>query len=146
MTALVKFSVLAVSAAVLAGCASSKPTVTPTSPGSAQSAFPLSVTRTGGIAGFQDTVVVNPDGAATVAAKAASPRACQLASGLLGQLMQAASAIEWNALPSPDPKPQHPDDLVVLVSTPQGAGRVDAPALRSLQKPVADLLTLCTAR
>jgi hypothetical protein len=105
-----------------------------TSPGqSQQPVFPLTVTRTGGIAGFQDRVVVAGDGLVTVTRKGVRTRRCQLTPAVAGQLTAAASRVPWSRVTPASTRASFPDDLVSTMQSPAG-GPV------RLEDPQADLM------
>lgn len=58
-------------------------------------AQPLQLRRTGGIAGFDDSLTVAPDGTAALTTRAGLRRSCQLPPELLAR----ARAVAWAALP-----------------------------------------------
>jgi hypothetical protein len=59
---------------------------------------------------------------------------------VIGAAAAAASGIVWKSLATPDLEPQHPDDLVVVVTAPGGAARIENAALQGLRQPINDLL------
>lgn len=128
---------------VLCGCSSRG-----SSPGSAsttnasQPVFPLTVTRTGGIAGFHDALTITSDGSVRVSNKRSH---CQLDAALLRTIAVAASRVDWKGLPAPASAAQYPDDLVILVKSAAGSARLEDPALASLQQPISDLLADVTS-
>jgi len=105
----------AIVVAATAGCQG------PTTPSDAQSqaqAFPLTITRTGGIAGFRDVLVVSRDGLVSVTRSGRKPRQCRLTAGVTQQLTTAVSSLAW---PTATPATTHatfPDDLVTTMAKP----------------------------
>lgn len=97
--------------------ASSKTASQSTSPASA---FPLTITRTGGIAGFQDVVVVASDGLVSVTRKGQPPRGCRLTPNAVRLVTSAAGQVPWSRVTSESTTPAFPDDLVTLVQSPAG--------------------------
>ncbi len=92
-----------------------------TSPGPAS--FPLTVSRTGGIAGFNDTIVIRADGQATVSAKQGAATSCRIGADALATLTGQLTGL-LNA-PKPTPPTATPnhvraDALIFTVTDPAG--------------------------
>ncbi len=100
---------------------------TPRTTTAADGGFPLSISRTGGIAGFADTVVIARDG--TVQRKVgASESTCTLDPAALQQLSDAVASLAGKSAAT---TAEHPDELVVVLSSASGSARVgegDLPA------------------
>lgn len=119
--------VLCCSAAVLAmsACGSqsastgSASTTTPTSENQS-SVFPLTITRTGGIAGFRDVLVVAGDGLTSITRKAHAQRQCRLTPDAIERLTTAASQVPWPRITPASANPSFPDDMVTMVQSPAG--------------------------
>jgi hypothetical protein len=127
--------ILCLCAAVLAltGCGSqsaptgSGSTTTPTSVGHPP-VFPVTVTRTGGIAGFRDRVVVARDGLVSITGKAQAARQCRLTPDAIQRLTMAASTVAWQRVTPASTAPSFPDDMVTMVESPAGGPvRVEDP-------------------
>ena len=100
----------------------------PSVPGPA--VFPLTMTRTGGFAGFQDVVVVAGDGRVSVTRREQKQGDCRLTRGAVKRVRTAASRVRWARLAPDDGQARFPDDLVVMVRSPAGGPvRLEAPAL-----------------
>lgn len=100
---------------------------TPTSE-SRPAVFPLTITRTGGVAGFQDVLVVTGDGLVSVTRKGQVPRRCRLTPDAVKSLASAASRVPWSRITPDDTRPAFPDDLVSMVQSPAGGPvRLDGP-------------------
>lgn len=82
--------------------------------------FPLTITRTGGIAGFRDVLVVAGDGLVSVTRKGQAPRRCQLTRTALARLTTAASLVPWSRITAANTHPSFPDDMVTAVQSPAG--------------------------
>jgi hypothetical protein len=82
--------------------------------------FPLTITRTGGIAGFRDVLVVTEGGLVAVAQKGQAAWSCQLSSDAATRLKAAASEVPWPHLTQGSTQPAFPDDLVTTVQSPAG--------------------------
>lgn len=109
------------SAAVLAMTACGSPTGSTGSTGtSPPSVFPLTITRTGGIAGFDDVLVVSADGLVAVTQKGQTPRRCRLTADAAKRLSAAAAQVPWPDLKPSSTTASFPDDLVSLVVSPTG--------------------------
>jgi hypothetical protein len=94
-------------------------TKTPVSPGPA-AVFPVTIARSGGIAGFQDVVVVTSSGLVSITRKGQVPRRCQLRPATLGLLRTAASQVPWSRITPTRTNPSFPDDMVTTVQSPAG--------------------------
>ena len=92
---------------------------TPTSQ-SQPAVFPLTVTRTGGIAGFRDVLVVAGDGMVSVTRKGQKPRRCQLTPAAIDRLTTAASQVPWSRITPASMHPSFPDDMVTAMQSPAG--------------------------
>lgn len=57
--------------------------------------LPLDLHRLGGIAGFDDRLVIDPDGLATLTTRGGGRQACQVP----GPLLNRVRSIRWDALP-----------------------------------------------
>lgn len=151
----IRYAVLAAAAGlVLTGCGdestpsagsspsapiTSTPTPTPTA-----GPLPLIVTRTGGFAGFDDRVVVGPDGVATVSKRGKDPVRCKLEAGFLGTITDAVKQVDWAEVGVTKPSVRHPDDMIIAVSAGGGLARLEDPKLKPLVAPVSQLLTEAT--
>jgi hypothetical protein len=82
--------------------------------------FPLTISRTGGVAGFTDTFVITGDGLVMVAKKGRAPWSCRLGTGAATRLRLAASEVPWPRLTPASMGPSFPDDLVTTVQSPAG--------------------------
>jgi hypothetical protein len=94
----------------------------PTS-GSQPSVFPLTITRTGGIAGFHDVLVVAGDGLVSITRKGQAQRRCRLTPEAAERLTTAAAKVPWSHLTPSSTSASVADDLVTMVVSPAG-GRV----------------------
>ena len=94
----------------------------PTS-GSQPSVFPLTITRTGGIAGFHDVLVVASDGLVSITRKGQAQRQCRLTPEAAQRLTTAAATVPWSRLTPRSTSASVADDLVTMVVSPAG-GRV----------------------
>ena len=103
--------------AVTASCGGS--VATPTSQ-SQPAVFPLTITRTGGIAGFRDVLVVAGDGLVSVTRRGQKPRRCQLTPGAVVRLTAATSQVPWSRVTPASTRPSFPDDMVTTVQSPAG--------------------------
>lgn len=97
--------------------------------------FPITVTRSGGVAGIHEKAVIASDGGVDLTTKDGR-RQCTLDPMVLTALRHAAKAITGNASASA----AHPDDLVVIVTTGRGSARVEDPALTAVSGEVSRLL------
>ncbi|MFI5712594.1 hypothetical protein [Kribbella sp. NPDC051620] len=105
--------------------------------------LPLTVSRTGGFAGFNDQVVVGADGIASYSSTGKSGK-CKLESGFLNTLTDAAKQVDWASVGITKPTVRHPDDMIIAVSSSGGLARLDDPKLKPLVAPVGTLLTEAT--
>jgi hypothetical protein len=115
------------------------PSATPSAPDS--SALPLTVSRTGGFAGFDDHVLIGTDGVATVTKRGKQTIRCKLDPALLTSLTTAAQQVDWNSMVATKPATKHPDDMIVAVSSNGKTARLEDPRLKPLATPVSQLLT-----
>lgn len=108
----------------------------PAAPASTDSAvFPLTLTREGGVAGFDDRAVVATDGQVTVTAKDDSGT-CDVEEDTLHQLASVARSATGTAPTTAS----HPDDLVVVLETPLGSRRLTDAELAGPAAVVSSLL------
>ncbi|WP_132208245.1 hypothetical protein [Kribbella steppae] len=147
--------VAAVAGLVLTGCGSESDggsggtpssTPTPTMPTVTQSTpvgtgLPLVVTRTGGFAGFDDKVVIDTDGVATVSSRGKETVRCKLDQSLLATITAAAQQVDWASLPVVKPTVRHPDDMIVAVTANGKTARLEEPRVKAMTAPVTTLLT-----
>jgi hypothetical protein len=110
-------SALALSAlaltALTAACGSATDSPSP-------AAFPVTLSRKGGVAGLDQRIVVTQDGRATATGRGAGS-ACRLEESAKEDLDSLARGVEGTAKTSYE----HPDDLVVVVQTSRGSTRLD---------------------
>jgi hypothetical protein len=115
------------------------PTVTQSTPVGA--GLPLIVTRTGGFAGFDDKVVIDTDGVATVSSRGKETVRCKLDRSLLATITAAAEQVDWASLPMVKPSTRHPDDMIVAVTANGKTARLEEPKVKVMTAPVSALLT-----
>jgi hypothetical protein len=130
-------------AAVLAvaGCGTSNAATESTSHPSRPAVFPLTMTRTGGIAGFQDVLVVSRNGLVSVTRRAQKQGVCRLTTVAVTGVSTAASQVPWARLIPDDGQARFPDDMVVLVRSPAGGPvRLEDPKLGASGKLFQSLL------
>ncbi|MFF0264480.1 hypothetical protein [Kribbella sp. NPDC004536] len=115
------------------------PTVTQSAPVGA--GLPLTVSRTGGFAGFNDQVQVAADGVATVTARGKETIRCKLDPSLLTTIAAAAQKVDWASIVVTKPTARHPDDMIIAVTANGKTARLEDPQLKPLATPVTKLLT-----
>ena len=120
----------ALTAGSLVGCGSDSPGTAP-----APSVFPITLTRTGGVAGFHDEAVIASDGAVDLTTRQGR-RQCTLDPTVLAAVSTAATAITGTASMAP----AHPDDLVVIVTTGRGSARIEDSTLANVSGELGRLL------
>ena len=108
-------------------------------------ALPVTVTRTGGFAGFDDRVVVGTDGIASVSSRGQEPVRCKLDAGFLTTLTTAVSQVDWKSVGVTKPTVRHPDDMIIAVAAGGGLARLEDPKLKPLTAPVSTLLAEAAA-
>jgi hypothetical protein len=118
---------------------SSAPTVTQSTP--VGTGLPLTVSRTGGFAGFDDQVLITPDGVATVSSRGKETIRCKLDPSLLTTISTASQQVDWASLVATKPTVKHPDDMIVAVSANGKTARLEDPEVKVLAAPVSKLLT-----
>jgi hypothetical protein len=136
--------VICCTAAVLAmaACGSQSASTGSGSPSSQPAVFPVTITRTGGIAGFQDVVVVAGDGQVSVTRKGQQQRHCQLTPEAVERLRTAASQVPWARTTPASTQPAFPDDMVSMVLSPAGGPvRLDDPKVGAGGKAFQELLS-----
>jgi hypothetical protein len=143
LAAVVAVSTAPVSTAVVA--APQAPSVL-TDPGSFSlpSVFPLTITRTGGIAGFRDVMVVAGNGMVTVSrTRQQQPQRCRLTPVAAGRLRTAASQVPWARItPERNPRAAFPDEMFTMVRSPAGGPvRLENPRVGAAGKVFQELLT-----
>jgi hypothetical protein len=121
--------VLCASAVIVALAACDESAKTPADgSGPGPGVFPLTITRTGGIAGFQDVLVVAGNGLVSVTRKGQEPQRCRLTPDAVEMLALAASRVPWSRITPDDTRPAFADDLVSVVqSSAGGPVRLDGP-------------------
>ena len=82
--------------------------------------FPVTMTRTGGFAGFQDVLVMTREGHVLVTDRGQGQRQCQLTPAATQRLRTAASQVPWAYLTPDSGQARFPDDMVVMVKSPAG--------------------------
>ena len=126
------------------------------SPPSYAEVFPVTITRTGGIAGFQDVLVVAAGGLVSVTDKSQQQRHCQLTPEAVERLTTVVSQVPWPLITPASTQPAFPDDMVSMVLSPAGGPvRLEDPRVGAagnvFQELVSDLSgsatpsSLCTA-
>lgn len=115
------------------------PTVTQSTP--VGTGLPLTVSRTGGFAGFDDHVQIGADGVATVSKRGKETIRCKLDPSLLTSLTTAAQQVDWASLAVTKPATRHPDDMIVAVTANGKTARIEDPNLKPLAAPVNQVLT-----
>jgi hypothetical protein len=103
--------------------------------------LPLTVSRTGGFAGFDDQVLITPDGVATVSSRGKETIRCKLDPSLLTTISTASQQVDWASLVATKPTVKHPDDMIVAVSANGKTARLEDPKVKPLAAPVSKLLT-----
>jgi hypothetical protein len=104
----------------MAACGSPSSSPRAPQPQPQPSAFPLTITRAGGVAGFHDVLVVGSDGLVSVTQKGKAQRQCRLTSEAARRLTTAASTVPWPRLTPGSTAAAFPDDLVSMVTSPAG--------------------------
>ncbi len=136
--------VICCTAAVLAmtACGSQSASTGSGSPPSQPAVFPVTITRTGGIAGFQDVVVVAGDGQVSVTRKGQQQRHCRLTPEAVERLRAAASQVPWARITPASTQPAFPDDMVSMVLSPAGGPvRLEDPKVGAAGKVFQELLS-----
>ncbi|GAA3110838.1 hypothetical protein GCM10010530_37420 [Kribbella aluminosa] len=96
--------------------------------------------RTGGFAGFDDSVQIGTDGVATVSSRGKQTLRCKLDPGLLAIITTAVEKVDWASLVATKPATKHPDDMIVSVTANGKTARIEDPQLKVLAAPVSKLL------
>lgn len=118
---------------------SSPPTTSATPTPAPAQAFPLTVSRTGGFAGFDDKLVIQSDGSAALTSRKNSTK-CTVDPALLATIAASAAKVNWSALPAKPPTVEHPDDMIVSVSSGGGVAELGDPRVSGLNAPISKLI------
>jgi hypothetical protein len=109
-----------------------------------QAAFPVTITRIGGIAGLRDVLTVAGDGKVSVTRSGQGLRRCQLTEPAVKRLTTAASKVPWSRISPAGTKPSFPDDMVTALRSPAGGPvNLEDPQAKSGQV-FLDLLNVLT--
>jgi len=101
----------------------------------------LTITRTGGFAGFQDVLVVARDGRVTVTRRGLLQR-CRLTPAAAQQVTRAASLVPWARLTPDRGQARFPDDMVMMVRSPAGGPvRLENPSVRAASRVFQELIS-----
>jgi hypothetical protein len=112
----------------------------PTVSGSHRAVFPLTITRTGGFAGFQDVLLVARDGRVTVTRRGQQQR-CRLTPTALNQVTRASSLVPWARITPDSGQARFPDDMVMMVRSPAGGPvRLENPKVAAAGKVYQELI------
>ena len=112
----------------------------PTS-GSQPSVFPLTITRTGGIAGFHDVLVVASDGLVSITRKGQAQRQCRLTPEAAARLTAAAAKLPWSRHAPRSTSASVADDLSTMVQSPTGGSvRLEDPQLSAVGPVLTELV------
>jgi hypothetical protein len=104
--------------------------------------FPLTITRTGGFAAFQDVLVMADDGLVSVTRKGQQERHCQLTPEAANRLKTATSQVPWRSITPASTKPAFPDDMVTMVrSAAGGPVRLEDPRVGAAGKIFQELVS-----
>ena len=112
------------------------------SPPSSTEVFPVTITRTGGIAGFQDVVVAGGDGLVSVTQKGQEQRHCRLTPEAVNRLRTAAAQVPWSRITPDSGQARFPDDMVTMVRSAAGGPiRLEDPRVEAGGNVFQELLT-----
>lgn len=115
-----------------------------TTPGTQTAAFPLTVNRLGGVAGFNDSIVVRADGQTSVKGKQGAPMTCRVGPDDLKRLTGQVTTLL--ATPHPTPPVMTPDHVradAIIITVADAAGlsfRLPDPPEGDAQQAVAALV------
>jgi hypothetical protein len=114
----------------------------PHGPDASRVPFPMTVSRTGGIAGFRDRVVLQADGTATVTRRASSPQRCRVDIDLMEQIRASVDGVDWPVPGSSRATPpgKIADQMFVTVTSGRHSASLDDPGLGKLAAPLSRLL------
>jgi len=132
--------ILRCTALIVAATAACGPSTTPRTENRPE-VFPLTVTRTGGIAGFRDVMVVAGDGLVTLTRQGQPPQRCRLTAPAAGRLSTAASQVPWSRVTPAGGTPSFPDDMVTTARSPAGGPlRLEDPQAGAAGRVLIELL------
>jgi hypothetical protein len=142
-------AVLVLAASALAGCGQEDPSIPPATSSPTRSAsFPVTITRTGGVAGFRDSVSVQADGSVFASTKQGEVR-CRLHDQALDDLREGAAPIQDTDSPTSAP-PVTADAMEVLIGAGTGTASIAdprvAPAVPVVNQLLADVTGPAAAR
>lgn len=80
----------------------------PSTPTDQQLTSPITYVRSGGFAGFNDKLVIQPDGSATLSTRQGNKYSCRVDKGALAQLGVATNSISSTSTPTGKSKPKKP--------------------------------------
>ena len=104
--------------------------------------FPVTITRTGGIAGFQDVLVVAGDGQVSLTDKSQQQRHCRITPEVVDRLRTAAFQVPWSRITADRGDARYPDDMVSMVKSPAGGPvRLEDPRVGALGNIFQELFT-----
>ena len=145
--------VLVLATAVLGACGTDDPVIPPaTSTPTHSAGFPVTITRTGGVAGFQDSISVQADGTVLARSRQGEVR-CTLDPAALDALREGAAPIRDTDSPTPHSSVTA-DRMEVLLGAGTGTASITdprvAPAVPVVNQLLAEVTgpasgrTLCT--
>lgn len=106
-----------------------------------QAVFPLTIARTGGIAGFQDVLVVAQDGRVSLTRRGQKTLQCRLTAAEVSRVTTAAAQVPWSRITPADTRPSFPDDMVTTVQSPAGGpARLEDPQAGGGRQVFVELL------
>ena len=109
--------------------------------GSEPPVFPLTLTRTGGIAGFHDELLVASDGLVSVTQKGKPRQQCRLTPQATKKVTAAAARVPWADLNAASTSASFPDDLVTMVESKAGGPvRLEYPQIGAAGTTFQELL------
>ncbi|WP_295700747.1 hypothetical protein [Lapillicoccus sp.] len=123
-----RLAVVLTSLALVTACGGGDPASTSDAAGVGDAPFPVTISRTGGIAGFNDRIVVETGGATTVTSKRGAAGSCTLTSETVTRLLAAVAAMPQVPTTSTT-GPRISDEMFTTLEAPtRGALRIgDAP-------------------
>jgi len=102
----------------------------------------VTITRTGGIAGFEDVLVVAGDGQVSVTHTGQEQRHCQVTPEAFNHLRTAAAQVPWSRITPDSGQARFPDDMVTMAKSPAGGPvRLEDPRIGAGGKVFQELLT-----
>jgi len=138
----IRFAVAVLTVALMPACTddANAPGKPSGSSSGAGSVLPVELTRQGGIAGFDDRLVVDGTGRVQLYQRGKVTSVCTIDSELRDRIRSAVAAVDWSILPAPRTSYDYPDQMFTIVRTAAGAAHTSDPRVSAVAAPMTRLL------